>query len=63
MRKKRQKVFHMGVVTRQGAEKSLEDVSVARFKEHYSVPPTQPNQPFSASVAMTHNSLFLAGSN
>ena len=45
----------------QGAEKSLATVPGAKFKSHYPVPPAVPDQPFSASVTMNHDSVFIAG--
>ena len=61
MREKKSNVYHMGLVTRQGAEKSLATVSGAKFKSHYPVPPAVPELPFSTSVTMNHDSVFIAG--
>ena len=61
MREKKSNVYHMGLVTRQGADKSLATVPGAKFKSHYPVPPALPERPFSTSVTMNHDSVFIAG--
>ena len=61
IRQKKHNVYHMGLVTRQGAEKSLQSVKDSKFKAHYPVPPTEIHQWFETSVTMSHNSIFLAG--
>ena len=61
MREKKSNVYHMGLVTRQGADKSLATVPGAKFKSHYPVPPAPPERPFSTSVTMNHDSVFIAG--
>ncbi len=61
MREKKHNVYHMGLVTRQGLEKSLASVSAKQFKANYPVPPDLPERPFVASVSMNHNNIFIAG--
>ena len=61
MREKKSNQFHMGLVTRQGAEKSLASVATNKFEAHYPVPPGIPERPFSSSVSMNHDSIFIAG--
>ena len=61
MRAKKHRKYHMGLVTRQGAEKSLSEVSEKKFRVNYSVPPTVPDQAVEAKVKMYHNSIFIAG--
>ena len=61
MRAKKHNVYHMGLVTRQGAEKSLRGVAPLMFKKHYSVPPISPTESFKTNVKMYHNSIYLAG--
>ena len=61
MRAKKHRKYHMGLVTRQGAEKSLSEVSEKKFRTHYTVPPTAPVQAVEAKVKMYHNSIFIAG--
>ena len=51
----------MGLVTRVGAEKSLESVSQTLFKSHYSVPPNQVEKPLTWNVVLKHDSAFIAG--
>lgn len=63
MKQRQHRKYHMGLVTRQGAEKSLENVAPANFKAHYPVPPSCPKTPLTPEVAMSHNSIFLAGEN
>ncbi len=62
MRAKKHRKYHMGLVTRQGAEKSLSEVSEKRFRANYTVPPSVPDQAVEAKAKMYHNSIFLAGS-
>ena len=54
-------VYNMGVFSRQGVEKSLEDVSMQQFMKHYPVPPTEPDANFDLSIKMFRNSSFLGG--
>ena len=61
MRAKKHRKYHMGLVTRQGAEKSLSEVSEKQFRANFSVPPTLPDQPVEGKVKMYHNSIFFAG--
>ncbi len=61
MRQKKKNVYHMGLVTRVGAEKSLAGVSDERFRRHYPVPPEPVAARFKASVKMHHNSIYIAG--
>jgi hypothetical protein len=61
MREKKCNVYHMGLVTRQGLEKSLAKVSDKKFKDHYPVPPSVPEKQFTAGVSMYHNNIFIAG--
>ncbi len=61
MRQKKKNVYHMGLVTRVGAEKSLSGVSDGRFRQHYPVPPEQIRVNFVSSVRMHHNSIYIAG--
>jgi hypothetical protein len=61
MRAKKHRKYHMGLVTRQGAEKSLSEVSDKLFRANYTVPPTIPDQAVEAKTKMYHNSIFLAG--
>jgi hypothetical protein len=51
----------MGLVTRQGAEKSLSDVSEKQFRANFAVPPTLPDDAVEARVKMYHNSIYIAG--
>jgi len=60
-RKRKCNVYHMGLVTRVGAEKSLSGVSGKRFRQHYPVPPEPVLQRFSTCISMHHNSIFIAG--
>jgi hypothetical protein len=62
MRAKKHRKYHMGLVTRQGAEKSLSDVSEKQFRANFAVPPTIPDQAVEAKVKLYHNSIFFAGS-
>ncbi len=61
MRQKKKNVFHMGLVTRVGAEKSLSGVSDAKFRKHYPVPPEEVKERFTSSVKMHHDSIYIAG--
>lgn len=61
IRQKKHNVYHMGLVTRQGAEKSLQSVRDQKFRDHYPVPPKEIHEWFQTSVTMNHNSIFLAG--
>jgi hypothetical protein len=61
MRAKNQRKYHMGLVTRVGAEKSLESVSEKLFRSHYSVPPTRPQSPLTWKVILKHDSAYVAG--
>ena len=60
-RAKNQKKYHMGLVTRQGAEKSLQSVTSQHFKCHYPVPPKPPETALRHKVKMYHNSIYIAG--
>ena len=60
-RAKNHKKYHMGLVTRVGAEKSLESVSENKFKLHYQVPPEQPQDSLLWEVVLKHDSCFVAG--
>ena len=60
-RAKNHKKYHMGLVTRQGAEKSLQNVTSEHFKRHYSVPPKAPETALRHKVKMYHNSIYIAG--
>ena len=60
-RQKQRKVYHMGLVTRQGAEKSLSGVSAEKFRASYPVPPDKAERTFKASVTVNHNSIYMAG--
>merc|ERR1719228_926783 len=60
-RAKNVNVYNMGVFSRQGVEKSLEDVSMQQFMKHYPVPPTEPDSTFDLSIKMFRNSSFLGG--
>ena len=60
-REKNHRKYHMGLVTRQGAEKSLQTVTSQLFKLHYPVPPTSPRKALNYKVKMSHNSIFVAG--
>lgn len=60
-RAKNHRKYHMGLVTRVGAEKSLESVSESRFRQHYSVPPIQPDLPLTWKVLLKHDAIFVAG--
>lgn len=51
----------MGLVTRQGAEKSLQTVPSKHFKAHYPVPPNISQARLKFKVKMYHNSIFIAG--
>ena len=60
-RAKNHKKYHMGLVTRVGAEKSLESVSDQLFRNFYPVPPKESNSPLTWKVVLKHDSCFLAG--
>ena len=60
-RAKNHKKYHMGLVTRVGAEKSLQSVTDKLFKQHYPVPPNEPEFPLSWKVVLKHDSMFVAG--
>ena len=60
-RAKQRVKYHMGLVTRVGAEKSLETVPAKVFRLHYQVPPTQPESPLSIKVVLKHDSMYIAG--
>ena len=60
-RKKNHKKYHMGLVTRVGAEKSLETVPEKLFRNHYQVPPTQPESVLTRKVVLKHDSIYIAG--
>ena len=51
----------MGLVTRQGAEKSLQNVTAQHFKSYYPVPPKPPETALKYKVKMFHNSIYIAG--
>ena len=62
MRAKKHRKYHMGLVTRQGAEKSLSEVSEKKFRAHFPVPATIPDRPVEAkAVKLYHNSIYFAG--
>ena len=61
MRAQKHNVYHMGLVTRQGAEKSLKNVGAKKFVQHYPMPPKQVLNPFLIDVKLTQNSIYLAG--
>ena len=66
VRKAKHRVYHMGLVTRVGAEKSLSGVTPDHFRAHYSVPPEpvvkgEEAPPVTYEVKMYHNSIYLAG--
>ena len=60
-REKNHKKYHMGLVTRQGAEKSLQNVTAQHFKSYYPVPPKPPETALKYKVKMFHNSIYIAG--
>ena len=60
-REKNHKKYHMGLVTRQGAEKSLHNVTSEHFKQHYPVPPKPLDTSLTCKVKMYHNSIYIAG--
>ena len=60
-REKNHKKYHMGLVTRQGAEKSLQNVTAEHFKQHYPVPPKPLDTSLTCKVKMYHNSIYIAG--
>ena len=60
-REKNHKKYHMGLETRQGAEKSLQTVPSKHFKAHYPVPPNISQALLKYKVKMYHNSIFIAG--
>ena len=60
-RKKQRVKYHMGLVTRVGAEKSLETVPEKVFRTHYQVPPTEPETLLTRKVVLKHDSCFVAG--
>ena len=51
----------MGLVTRQGAEKSLQNVTAGHFKQYYPVPPKPLETMLTCKVKMYHNSIYIAG--
>ena len=51
----------MGLVTRVGIEKSLQDVPASRFRQFYTVPPDQQELPLTWKVELKHDSAFVAG--
>ena len=61
MRAKKKNVYHMGLVTRVGAEKSLSEVTDRKFRQHYPVPPNKVDRVFESAVKMYHNSIYIAG--
>ena len=60
-RKKQRVKYHMGLVTRVGAEKSLETVPEKVFRLHYQVPPAEPETLLTRKVVLKHDSCFVAG--
>jgi len=60
-RKKQRVKYHMGLVTRVGAEKSLETVPEKVFRTHYQVPPKEPETLLTRKVVLKHDSCFVAG--
>ena len=60
-RQKLHKKYHMGLVTRQGAEKSLQTVTAQQFKLHYPVPPKPSGVELKYKIKMYHNSIYVAG--
>jgi len=58
---KNHKKYHMGLVTRIGIEKSLQDVPQTQFRQFYSVPPNQEELPMTWKVILKHDSAFVAG--
>ena len=60
-REKNHKKYHMGLVTRQGAEKSLQNVTAGHFKQYYPVPPKPLETMLTCKVKMYHNSIYIAG--
>lgn len=60
-RSQQKNVFHMGLITRQGVEKSLKSVSHKKFAQHYPVPPKAVTSAFTSNVTMYHNSIYVAG--
>ncbi|XP_040576179.1 tRNA pseudouridine synthase Pus10 [Lepeophtheirus salmonis] len=60
MREKKSNKYHMGLVTRQGIEKSLQSVSNSDFRDSYSVPPNIPSL-FESNVVMYNNSIYIGG--
>ena len=60
-RAKNHKKYHMGLVTRQGAEKSLQGVTSEHFRCHYPVPPKISETSLSCNIKMYHNSIYIAG--
>ena len=60
-REKNHKKYHMGLVTRQGAEKSLQNVTAEHFKQYYPVPPKPLESMLTCKVKMYHNSIYIAG--
>ena len=60
-RAKNHKKYHMGLVTRVGIEKSLQDVPEAHFRQFYSVPPDQQELPLTWKVVLKHDNFFVAG--
>ncbi len=60
-RAKKKNKYHMGIVTRQGAEASLKNVIDKHFRKYYPVPPAPVAEPLAVTVSLSHNSIFLAG--
>ena len=60
-RAKNHKKYHMGLVTRVGAEKSLETVPEKLFRQYYQVPPTQPDTILTRKIVLKHDSMYIAG--
>jgi len=54
-------VYNMGVYSRQGVEKSLENVGYNAFCVHSPVPPSIPDAPFSLDFKMSRNSVYVGG--
>lgn len=60
-RAKNHRKYHMGLVTRQGAEKSLGSVTEKHFRANYPVPPDKSLVALTSSVKLYHNNIFVAG--
>ena len=61
MRQKKHRKYHMGLVTRQGADNSLSGVPDTTFSQHYPVPPEEVPEQFRSEVTVYHNSIYIAG--